>query len=311
MVMGCGSSSTESAEADKLTANAGQYGPAPEGVNKPKVGVPPWSVKSAGGSFGNGGQLNDLAADQATTLLENSERFRMIERTQLSKLLDEQNLEGIVKPGELAKPGQVRGVDYLLIGRVTNLRVKGEKVNKGFGLGQVGAAIGGVGGVNAGMFDYKNKSSKFTTDCGVDLRLVNPTTAEIVVSAFSEFHKTDAISAWGVDVLGASATADADIEIAEDDKGKILRLAIDDALRKAMPKIDNFLRNPSAKTGAASTGNGGAGGELRAGPPPVTTDPPSNLGTGTPVAAKKFCGDCGKEVAAAAKFCAACGKKAD
>jgi len=38
-----------------------------------------------------------------TTLLDNSERFSVIERAQLQKLLDEQNLAGVVQPGEMAR----------------------------------------------------------------------------------------------------------------------------------------------------------------------------------------------------------------
>ncbi len=122
---GCASTS-ESAGADtKLVANVGSYPPGPSGVTKPRVGVPPFKVTTGGGLSG-GKDLNDLAADQMNTLLYKTRRFDVIERTQLKKLLDEQNLEGIVKPGELAKPAQVRGVDYLLLGNVTNLRVKRE-----------------------------------------------------------------------------------------------------------------------------------------------------------------------------------------
>ncbi|MGC4033515.1 MAG: CsgG/HfaB family protein [Tepidisphaeraceae bacterium] len=234
LATGCSSTNTESAQRDALTANVGIYPPGPSVANKPRVGVPSFKVQEASGSAD---KLNDIAADQATTLLGNSERFMMIERTQLTKLLDEQNLEGIVKPGELAKPGQVRGVDYLLIGRVTNLRVKSVKNSKGFGLGQIGGGIFGT----AGLGDYKKNEVTIQTDCGVDLRLVNPTTGEIVVSVQSEYNKLDSATSMGIDILGANAEAGSDISIDDDNKGKILRLAIDDAIRKALPKIDKLL----------------------------------------------------------------------
>src|SRR5690606_34233722 len=160
-----------------------------------------------------------------------TERFRVIERAQLQKLLDEQNLEGIVKPGEMARPAQVRGVDYLLIGKVTNLRVKKEDQSRGFGLGRVGGSL-----VNIGAADVQKKNVRISTESGVDIRLVAPSSGEVVVSNFSEYSRTDAASAMGVDILGASAKADANIDISEDDKGKILRLALDDAVRKSLPK---------------------------------------------------------------------------
>jgi hypothetical protein len=49
----------------------------------------------------------------------------------------------------------------------------------------------------------------------------------------------------GVDILGANAEAGSDIQIDDDNKGKILRLAIDDAIRKALPKIDRVLVSKS------------------------------------------------------------------
>src|SRR5262249_14708363 len=151
------------------------YPPGPSGVNHPKVGVPAFAVTTAGG-FSNNGDLNGLAADQMTTLLDQSDRFKVIERAQLQKLLDEQNLEGIVKPGELAKQGQVRGVDYLLLGKVTDLRVKKEKKGNSFGLAQLGN-LAGAGAVN-------NTETIITTECGVDIRFVDPTTGELMTSNF-------------------------------------------------------------------------------------------------------------------------------
>jgi curli biogenesis system outer membrane secretion channel CsgG len=303
--LGCANSS-ETAEGDKLTQNVGRYDPAPQGVEKPRVAVPPFEVKTAGGGFGSGGKagMNDVAADQMTTLLDASDRFVVIERAQLQKLLDEQNLEGIVKPGELAKTGQVRGVDYLLLGKITNLRVKRENKEHGIGVAQLG------GLVNMGGFDYKKKDIQITTEAGVDIRLVDPSSGAILTSNFSEYKRTDSASAIGVDILGASANADADIQIDEDDKGKILRLALDDALRKTLPKLDKFLRNQPKK---AATADAAAPATPRQPAAPANTalptqQPAAAAPAAQPTAAKKFCGECGKEVAVGTKFCPHCGK---
>ncbi|HEY2588607.1 MAG TPA: CsgG/HfaB family protein [Tepidisphaeraceae bacterium] len=307
-VVGC-SSSHESAGQDALTANVGKYSPAPQGVNKPKVGVPPFNVQTAGG-ISNNGDLNSLAADQMTTLLDQSERFHVIERAQLQKLLDEQNLEGIVKPGELAKPGQVRGVDYLLLGKVTNLRVKHENKGNEFGLAQLGNIAGGAA--------VNNKETVITTECGVDIRLVDPTTGELMTSNFSEFKRTDSAKSMGLAILGANAQSNADIQLSEDDKGKILRLALDDALRKSLPKIDQFLQNQPAKPSSAAPAPSN---NTAAGTPAAPASPVSNPTDGVPpapsspspeaVAAKKFCPNCGAPNDPNAKFCAKCGHKLD
>ncbi|HSI35196.1 MAG: CsgG/HfaB family protein [Phycisphaerae bacterium] len=295
---GCSTKVEETAGRDTLTRNVGVYPPAPAGAARPKVGVPPFDVKAANG-FSGGSDLNALAADQMTTLLEQSERFRVIERAQLKKLLDEQNLEGIVKPGELAKSGNVRGVDYLLIGKVTNLRVKTENLDKGFGLGQVG------GLVQLGGAAVKNTETRITTEAGVDIRLVDPTTGEVMASHFSEYKKTDSASAQGITILGAHANAGANIQVSEDDKGKILRLALDDVLRKTLPKIDRFLASNENKANAAARNTPPATPATPVAPASTTERP----ATPQAAAAKKFCGECGKEVAAGVKFCPSCGGK--
>jgi len=288
--VGCASSS-ETAQRDALTENVGKYPPAPQGVNKPRVGVPPFNVQAQGVMAG--GDVNELAADQMTSLLHLSERFRVIERAQLQKLLDEQNLEGIVRPGELAKPGQVRGVDYLLIGKVTNLAVKTERKKRGFGLAQVGGLFGGA--------DYKKTDIDITTSCGVDIRLVDPSTGEVKASHFSEYKKTDSASAIGLDILGANAEADADIQMDEDNKGKVLRLALDDAFKKGMPQIDKFLRSAENQSKEEQAATPAA---------PATPGAPAVAAPAAPAAAKKFCPECGKEVPAGVKFCPNCGAKA-
>ncbi|HZL38039.1 MAG TPA: CsgG/HfaB family protein [Tepidisphaeraceae bacterium] len=309
--LGC-SSSKESASRDKLTASVGQYPAAPQGVNKPRVGVPAFAVTTGAGMSGEA-NLDGLAADQMTTLLGMSNRFHVIERAQLQKLIDEQNLEGIVKPGELAKQGQVRGVDFLLLGKVTNLRVKREQKGNEFGVAQVGGLF------NVGGADIKNNSTVITTECGVDIRLVNPTTGETFAPNFSEYKRTDSAKSMGLAILGANAQSNADVSLSEDDKGKILRLALNDALLKDLPAIDNFLRNQPA-TPAANFANPGVGANAAATPANNAANPAGPNGAsnaaGAPPAAgtvaaagKKFCPECGTANALDAKFCSKCGHK--
>lgn len=276
LIGGCASSS-ESAGADTLTANVGVYPPAPSGAARPRVGVPAFSV-TTGRGFRDEAALDALAADQATTLIDATGRFTVIERVQLQKLLDEQRLVGVVKDGELSARGQVRGVDYLLLGKVTNLRMKKEDKSRSFGFAQVGNWLGGA--------DVKKKDVVITVECGVDIRLVNPVSGELMMSSFSEFKRMDKAEAMGVDILGASAEADVDIQITDDDKGKILRLALDDAIRKSLTKIDKFVTSPAA---------------MGASPTPAA---PVNGTT-----AKAFCPGCGKAVTPGAKFCPGCGGK--
>lgn len=237
-------STSESAQRDPLTENVGVYYAPPAGILRPRIGVPRFKVTGEGG----GASLDELAADQLTTLAFQSDRFEVIERAQLEQLLDEQDLEGIVKAGEMTHPAQVRGVDYLFLGKVTNLRIKAEKSSSGFGLAKIAGFGGGVG-----AFDFRRKDSKITAECGVDLRLVDPETGSLMAAHFGEFKRTDTIGAFGIEVLGFHAGADADLQIDEDNRGKILRLALDDALRKMLPRIDRELIAAAAKARASNS----------------------------------------------------------
>jgi len=305
VTVGC-SHTQESASRDTMTAQVGMYPPGPSNVNHPRVGVPPFKVQ-AEGSFGGGNDVNDLAADQMTTLLDQTGRFMVIERTQLQKLLNEQNLEGIVTPGELAKPGKVRGVDYLLLGRVTNLRVKREQTSHGFGVGQVG------GLVNLGGAAVNQNEVNIKTECGVDIRLVDPTNGQILTSNFSEFNRSDSANSMGLTILGASAQSNADIQLSEDDKGKILRLALDDALRKSLPKIDKFLRSQPPPPGDSTAAAQPAQPPMQQPAQQSPAQQPANASGAAPsqstTVAKRFCPNCGHEVAAGVKFCPNCGQK--
>jgi len=234
LVVGGCKTSTETAQADDLTAHVGQYGPPPSHLQLKRAGVPQFLDASpkekARADVEN---LGALAADQTTTLLVNSYRFDVIERSQLDQLLNEQGLEGIVNPNELAQPGRVSGVDYLVIGKITNYRVKIEQSTTGFSLGTIVGSIG--------LGDVKSDTTEITVDCGIDLRVVSPTTGSVIAAEFGEYKKTDTLNALGVSVLGADATADGELYLDADNQGKVLRLAIDHCLRKMMPKLDRAL----------------------------------------------------------------------
>lgn len=285
LVSGCATTSTETAQRDTLTANVGVYTPAPAGIAKMRAGVPLMDIQT---SEGNERLLETLASDQLNTLMFQTERFIMVERTQIDKVLGEQNLEGIVRPDQLAKAGQMTGAQLLLMGKVTNLRIKSESADKALSLGGVPVPVLNTFGFNKG-------ETKLVAECGVDLRLVDSTKGEVVAAHFGEFKRIDTVGAFGMRGLGISGSADASMSITDDDRGKILRLALDEALRKMLPKIDAYLVSQAAPAVApAATA--------------VATPAPAPAPAGE---AKKFCGECGKDMAGSAKFCPSCGAKAE
>jgi curli biogenesis system outer membrane secretion channel CsgG len=283
--------------------HVGVYDAPPPGIVKVKVGVPPFNITGEKDSSSEA-KMETFAADQMTTLLFKSKRFTVIERAQLDQLLREQNLEGIVKSAELAQRAQIKGVDYLCLGKVTNLRVKSEKATRGFGIGTI-LSFFGIGG---GVFDYKNTSEKIVTECGVDIRLSDPSSGEVFAADFGEYKRIDSIGAFGITVLGVGAQADADLQISEDDRGKILRLALDESVRKMLPTVDEKLVELAKERQAAAPPQAPAVAPNAIAP----SQPPAGAETTAPAkepaAAAKFCSGCGKALTANDKFCPGCGK---
>ncbi len=243
MMMASCTSTSSSYSADRETEAVGEYGVAPRNVERPRAGVPDFDI-----------QDNDLgknaaavAADQLTTLLINSGRFRVIERAQLDQVLEEQNRES-VRSDEKAKKKQVRGVNYLLIGKITNFKLQRVEQGSDLGVGQVDLpGDGGFGGL-----DVSKDETVVKANVGVDLRLVDPETGEAFLADSSDFTRVNKASSMGVEVLGSGAESDSNLQIKKDNQGKILRLALDDTLQKMMPKIDRMLRRRHKSDGNSS-----------------------------------------------------------
>jgi len=202
---------------------------------RPRVGIPAFKVSGKEAKA----EMTAVAADQMSTLLIQAGRFKVIERSQLEKLLEEVQHGDMIAEGEGTEGGNIRGVDYLMIGVVSNLSATVSKTNNNSG-GMFRFLPGKMGGaLRNTSLDLSQVT--ITTACGVDLRLVSPETGEAVAAEFSQFNQTVSASALGVDFRGYKADSDAELKVSEDDYGKILRLALDDAVRKMLPKIDQYL----------------------------------------------------------------------
>ncbi|MDQ7052554.1 MAG: CsgG/HfaB family protein [candidate division KSB1 bacterium] len=113
----------------------------------------------------DGRSVGDGVADMLTTALVKSGKYIVLERQEMDKLLQEQDLgtSGIVTPESAAKIGKMLGVELAVMGAVTEF---------GYSKSEVGGAIKGIGlGV---------KSQAATV--AVDVRLVNTSTGEIVAA---------------------------------------------------------------------------------------------------------------------------------
>ncbi len=117
-------------------------------------------------------QVGQGLADMLITALVNQHRFWVIERTRLEDVLIEQDLglEGILDPAGAARAGQVLGVQYLIMGKVTNFGFRGREA-------AVGAAVGGILSKLGGLSGRKRKAQ-----VAIDVRMVAAEGGRIVLS---------------------------------------------------------------------------------------------------------------------------------
>ncbi|MFQ5706276.1 MAG: CsgG/HfaB family protein [bacterium] len=113
----------------------------------------------------NNKSVGDGISEMITTELVKTGHFQVIERQELDRILEEQNLgaTGIVTPQSAAQVGKVLGVELAVMGAVTEFGYKKSDVGgrvKGFGLG------------------LRRQSATVAIDC----RMVNTTTGEIVAA---------------------------------------------------------------------------------------------------------------------------------
>lgn len=135
-------------------------------------------------------------------VMNNTGRFRLLERTVLNEALAEQDLgaSGRISAPSAAKIGKVLGAQYLLQAVITNYEQGVESKTSALG-GLLGGAIGGTAGALVSGLGVS--SSKGVV--GMNLRLIDAQTSEIV---FSEQVETD-LSESGITYGGGIALSSA------------------------------------------------------------------------------------------------------
>ena len=205
----------------------GTYPTPPEVSRRPRIGVERFTVSAISGRMG---QLDDVAADEATTLLDQWGGFKMIERAQMDQLFREQGLAGI-DAGERATQHKIHGVDMMLIGKITNLSIKRDVTHSGFDIGGIGRT---------------SQETKITSTCGIVLRLEDPSTGEIVASVNDDFDQVFSAESSGMNIMGVRTGGGSQVQISDDDRGKLLKMALDDAILKGIPKFERVLKEFNA-----------------------------------------------------------------
>jgi len=124
--------------------------------------------------FGTNVDIGKGIADLLVTDLVKNGTYSLIERKALDKLMTEQNFSNSNRadPTSAAKIGKLLGVDAILVGSITEFGNETKKTNLG-GMG------GNWGGFGLGGIGHSNSKA----NVGIDARLVNVDTGEILAVA--------------------------------------------------------------------------------------------------------------------------------
>jgi len=133
---------------------------------------------------GYGHNIGQGVADMLVTSLVESDRFLVIERSELEALLNEQGLgqTGLVTAQSAAQVGKLLGIELMVTGSVTEFGTKKDNI---------GGGLGSLGGFNVGVSTQSARAA-------VDIRLINVNTGEIVTAKMAEGED----SSTGLDNVG-------------------------------------------------------------------------------------------------------------
>lgn len=167
-------------------------------------------------------------ADMLTTALVKSGKFMVIERQQLEAVMKEQalGLSGAVTPQSAAQVGKLLGVELMVMGSVNEFGEKESSIGGGVG-SKLSSKLGGIHRVGV--------ESK-TARVGLDIRLVNTTTGEIVAAEGIAEEESKKGLDIGHDEFSFSQDAGWDQTLA----GKATRKAVNkvvELITKSMEKI--------------------------------------------------------------------------
>lgn len=208
---------------------------------KPVLGVIEFKNESGAGWWrgGVGWELAGMLSNE----LGATNAFRIVERSKLEAVLQEQNLgaSGRVAAGTGAKIGKLTGAQYLVAGTVTSY----EENTKGTG-----------GGISFGGVSLGGKSSE--AYLAVDIRVINATTGEV------DFVRTVEGRSKGGGISVGLYRGGFGGSLSQENKtpaGKAIRAAlveITDYLECAMVKQDRCLQEYDAKEAKRRDSNRGA-----------------------------------------------------
>ena len=130
-------------------------------------------------------KVAEIMTEQLIVAIHSAGIYTVVERTQLGAILREQGFQNVaVDPDKAVELGKLSGADYTLVGKVTMAFI--EQNPTAHAVATIGAALG-LGGIQetAGGFIHKFKGK-----IGLEYRLVDNTTGEIITAKIVEGNKS-------------------------------------------------------------------------------------------------------------------------
>ena len=189
------------------------------------------------GGWGHGGggetHIGSVLQELMTTAMmdEGTGKIRLIERKQLEAILGEQKLgaSGLVDEATAVSMGKLKGVKYMITGKVTRFAYKKSGFATGWGvsqaLGKIAPSIAGVAG------DVHVSKASFTGR--LDVRLIDVQTGEVLATASDEGTVKDT----SVKVAGTGSDVQYDQELVN----KIFEPVVKTISAKLIKKLTRVL----------------------------------------------------------------------
>ncbi len=136
-------------------------------ADRPVLAVAEFTNEATGATWWRSGVGTELSG-MLTNELAAINAFTVVERSQLDRVLDEQDLgaSGRVRPDTAAEIGELTGAGYLVTGTVTDYSEETRRTRGGISIGGRGRSLG-IGGESTEAY------------IAVDIRVINATTGEI------------------------------------------------------------------------------------------------------------------------------------
>jgi DNA-directed RNA polymerase subunit RPC12/RpoP len=177
-------------------------------------------------------------------------------------------------------------VDYLLICHISGLSIRG--------VDQPSA----VSVANAErLMHISAPPPRMTTTCRIDVRLIDPTTGAAAATVDDSFNRVCSPQAMGLNIPAPMPTV---LHLSDEQLDAVLRVVLDDAMRKLLPEADVVLTLPGSTAPVSSEAAAAA---------PTTAELIHGAETTQPAVAKLHCPECGAEVSPDDEFCPNCGAR--